>query len=219
MSLTAAGDVVGFSGAKLSLMENALHRTEPVEVIALALAYRVNCEAWKPIAAQASGDLTVNAADDVEEISPEVSVLREFGGDGLPPLFHNDDYAARLDSDDDPLRTEIVVVEEAVRQASDKHVERSHLMNIVRLAERGRMSVHVIRGHTDAEQEVKRSFACLSFRHRQHEDVVFVERPGSHSYIEDPVACQLLLQGFEALKRTALEPAESTDLIAELVEG
>lgn len=219
LSLTAAGALIGFSGAKLSLMENALHPTDPTEVIALALIYRVNSATWKPIARQAAGDFVINAAEDVRDVHPEVSILREFGGDGLPPLHRSPEYTARLASADEPLQSEILVSEDAVRQAAGKRSESVHLMNIVRLAESGRISVRVLRCHTDEMPQATESFAVLSFRHPQHDDVVFVERPCSNSYIEDPVACQLLLQGFEALKRATSGAEESTDFIAELVEG
>ena len=220
LSLTAAGALVGFSSTKLSLMENALHPTEPAEVIALALVYRVSSDAWKTIARRAAGDFPVNAVEDVKEIHSEVSVLREFGGCEIPRLLRSDEYAARLDSEDDPFRAEIVLSERALRHAADSRAENGHhLLGIVRLAQSGKLSVRVLRCPSDERPKAEESFAVLSFRHRQHDDVVFVERPRSNFYIEDPDTCQLLLQGFEALQHTALGPEESTDFIAELAEG
>lgn len=220
MSLADASELLGFSSAKLSMMENALHPTEPAEVIALGLAYRVKGDVWKHIAKRAAGEPSLRAADDLDEVHPEVSVLRGYGAGPILLLLRSPEYSARSDSETDQLKFEFVVTEQAVRGSADGSSDgRAALVNVVRLAERGRVSIRVSPDPPGREHREEASFVHLSFRHKQHDDVVFVERGHTGSYIEDPLACQLMSQAFEALQRSALDPQDSINFIAESAEG
>jgi transcriptional regulator with XRE-family HTH domain len=215
-SLAQAGELVGFSSAKLSMIENALQPVEQAEVIALGLAYRVKCELWKRIAGRAAGKLPFNVAEDFKEVSAEARVVRAYGADAIPQLLRSRSFMARLDSDRDPLQLEVLVAEVALRQSKGGMI----LLDVVRLAECGRIDVRVLADRNVEQPRAGGAFAVLSFMHRQHHEVVFVERSQPSSYIEDPVACQLVLRSFETLRQhSALGPQESVDLIAELAEG
>lgn len=214
-SLAQAGELVGFSSAKLSMIENALQPTEQAEVIALGLAYRVRCEVWKRISGRAAGKLPFNAAEDFEEVSAEARVVRAYGGDTIPQLLHSREFMARLDSEHDQLQLEVVVTEGALRLAQGG----TTLLDVVRLAECGRIDVRVLTDQGDEQPRAGGAFAVLSFMHKQHHEVVFVERSQPNSYIEDPVVCQLVLQSFKTFQHSALGPQETVDLIAELAEG
>jgi len=213
-----AGALLGFSSAKLSLMENALQPIEQAEIIALGLAYRVKSAAWKQVAGRAAGDVPLNAAEDFEEIHPEASVLRGYGDDAILRFLHS--HTARLESGRDPLKVEVVVSEDAVTRSAEGPLEsRAVLVDIVHLAERGRALVQVLTDKDSEQPRIGESFTFLSFHHKQHSDVVFVERPQFSSYLEDPIVCQLMLQAFETLQRSAMDPQESIDFIAESAGG
>jgi len=46
-----------------------------------------------------------------------------------------------------------------------------------------------------------------------------VEDSGTGRYIEDLTVCQLVQHGFTALQRTALDPDQSVELIAEIASS
>lgn len=218
LSLAEAAELFGFATGTISMIENAIRPTDPEEVIALGLAYRVKGEVRKPIAKRAAREAarrerersqvsSRDAWDDLSDVCGEVSVVRAYGGSSIPSLPHS--WIDRIDSDD-PLRMEIVATEDAVRQAP-----RENLLNLVRLAEHEHLDVRVHAGQRGAES----SFLLLSFAHRYYSDVVFVEQAGVGSYVEDPMVCQLVRQSFLALQRSALGPQESVDFIAEVAEG
>lgn len=221
LSLAAAGELLGFSSAKLSMIENALRPTVQTEIIALGLTYRVKCDEWKQLAERAARETNkraddasaLNAAEDFEDVCLEVSALRASGTDVLCQLLQSQKYLARIDCDGDPLRTEALVTEDAIRHAVRKSATTgSTLLNVVRLAERERLKVCVLTG--DELPLEQPSLLLLSFPNKQHHDVVLADG----SYIDHPRACQLASQAFDALLHSALEPQRSIDVIAELIE-
>lgn len=193
------------------MIENALQPIEQAEVIALGLAYSVNGTTWKQIAKRAAGELPVNAAEDLKEILSEAGTLRTYG-DAILQLLHMREFAARLESADVPLPVEVVITGTATNEA-----DASALLEIVRLAEGGRLKVHVLIEPPDGRSQPNEPFVLLSFAHKQHNDVVFAGR--SQSYIEDPVACRLISQSFETLRHSGLGSQESINFIAELADG
>ncbi len=221
LSLAEAGELLGISAAKLSLMENALGPMDPAEIIAAGLAYRMKGAAWKQLVKLAVGDRNLRAAEDVTQIYPQVSVLRAYADNAIPRLLHSPGYADRMDSDNDPLEVKVVVTADAIsRFAGESPGTSAPLIELVRLAERGRLSVQVLLEPSEEPRSPGAAFTFLSFLHKQHNDVVFAEREQEQegSYIEDPVVCQLMSQAFEQLQRAALDPQQSINFIAESAE-
>lgn len=213
LSLTEAGTLLGFSSAKLSMIENALRPTNQAETIALGIAYRVKPDAWQRAAAYANDGSTLDVAADFEDVHTEVSTVRAYGDDVITRLLQSHGYMARIDCYNDPIKVEIVVEEVAVRRTA-----RTTLLDVVDLVERQRLDVRILT-ETGYGRPSPGALLHLSFPHKRHNDVVFVERSQSNSYIEDPVACQLIRQSFETLQHSALGKQGSINLIAELADG
>lgn len=213
LSLAEAGRLLGFSSAKLSMIENALRPIDQAEAIALGIAYRVMPDAWQRAAACANDGSVLDAAEDFEDVHTEVTAVRAYGENVITRLLQSHGYMARVDSDIDPIEVEIVVAEAAVRRTS-----RLALLNVVDLVERKRLDVRISNEAGD-ERPSTGTLLHLTFPHKRHDDVVFVERSRSSSYIEDTVACQLIRQSFETVQRAALGTQESINLIAELADG
>ncbi len=123
LSLTEAGQRVGFSSAKLSMMENALQPSAVLDIMALGYVYQVPASEWQAVARQAQYAEQVRALDNVPLLDPaadfanlvfEATVLRTFTTDLVPALFQLADYAKVVLRHDDPSRGER---QAAVREA------------------------------------------------------------------------------------------------------
>lgn len=219
LSLTEAGKLFGCSGAKLSMIENAVRPPEHAEVIALGLAYKVRCTSWKPLAERAATEAerrnqersALDVAQDLDEIYPELSVVRAYGADSIPQLPAS--WVSHADSDD-PVQIEVVVSENAVRKEDS-----TSLSNLVHLAECGRLEVRVLAESNHDQQATREPFLLLSFLHKKYDDVIVRTPLHTAVYVEDPIAGHLVRQGFQILQRASLEPQESIDFIAEVADG
>ena len=58
-------------------------------------------------------------------------------------------------------------------------------------------------------------FTLLSFPHRQHNDVAYLETFIKGEYVEEPGLTERCAQRFAGLRQLALDPGESLELIAE----
>ena len=96
LSLTEAGQRVGFSSAKLSMMENAVQPSAPVDVMALGYVYKVPTPEWQAVVLRAQyaeqvrrrsgGDgPNFDPAADFVNLVFEATLLRAFGLDGVAP--------------------------------------------------------------------------------------------------------------------------------------
>lgn len=125
LSLTEAGQRVGFSSAKLSMMENAVQPSSPVDVMALGYVYKVPTPEWQAVVLRAqyaeqvrtrsvsSGPHFDPAADFVNLVF-EATSLRVFTTDLVPPVFQLPGYANAVLQSDDPVRTaRLALVREA----------------------------------------------------------------------------------------------------------
>ncbi|SDM55671.1 Helix-turn-helix domain-containing protein [Lentzea albidocapillata subsp. violacea] len=125
LSLTEAGQRVGFSSAKLSMMENAVQPSAPVDVMALGYVYKVPTPEWQAVVLRAqyaeqvrtrsvySGPLFDPAADFVNLVF-EATSLRAFTTDLVPPVFQLPGYTNAVLQSDDPVRTaRLALVREA----------------------------------------------------------------------------------------------------------
>ncbi|WP_439660169.1 helix-turn-helix domain-containing protein [Lentzea sp. HUAS TT2] len=133
LSLTEAGQRVGFSSAKLSMMENAVQPSAPVDVMALGYVYKVPTPEWQAVVlraqyaervrARAAGNaVNFDPAADFANLVFEATVLRAFTTDLVPAVFQLPGYTNAVLRSDDPVRTaRLAMVREAwTSRLSDK---------------------------------------------------------------------------------------------------
>ncbi|SMC85554.1 Scr1 family TA system antitoxin-like transcriptional regulator [Lentzea albidocapillata] len=260
LSLAEASAKARFSSAKLSMIENAVQPLDPLDIMVLGHVYGVPNDVWKQevrraeppsskraIPSTPTNSLTLNAAEDVDEVYLEAATLRVFGADIIPrclqtpgyrlaaremgrPTYAADDAARRaevheswierLSAPKSQRAVEVLLTKDALRRvAGDPDTTNAALVQLVQLSELERFTVQVLahESHLDTQQES--SYVHLGFPHRQHNDVVYVEDASNCQYVEDPTVCRLIQQGFKALQRTALDPSQSVELIAEIASS
>jgi hypothetical protein len=133
LSLTEAGQRVGFSSAKLSMMENAVQPSAPVDVMALGYVYKVPTPEWQAVVLRAQyaeqvraralgGTVNFDPAADFANLVFEATLLRVFTTDLVPPVFQLAGYTDAALQADDPVRTaRLAMVREAwSRRLNDK---------------------------------------------------------------------------------------------------
>lgn len=108
LSLAEVGERVHWSPAKTSMMQNALVPIVDVDVVALALVYRVSDERRKPVLLGAqrardplrfdllSGDASCCVGWTYAEVEPEASYVQVVALDVLPPVIRTSEYEAAL---------------------------------------------------------------------------------------------------------------------------
>ena len=115
LSLTEAGQRVGFSGAKLSMMENAVQPSAPVDVMALGYVYKVPTPEWQAVVLQAqyaehartralNNAPNFDPAADFANLVFESTLLRMFTTDLVPAVFQLPGYTNAVMQNDDPVR-------------------------------------------------------------------------------------------------------------------
>ncbi|MFJ5992960.1 helix-turn-helix domain-containing protein [Lentzea sp. NPDC092896] len=122
LSLAEAGQRVGFSSAKLSTMENAVQRSQPVDIMALGYVYKVPTPEWQTVVLRAqhadrarriSDELTFEPAADVANLVFEAMVLRAFTTDLVPAVFQLPGYSNAVMQDDPVRSAQLAMVREA----------------------------------------------------------------------------------------------------------
>jgi hypothetical protein len=249
LSLTEAGQRVGFSSAKLSMMENAVQPSAPVDVMALGYVYKVPTPEWQAVVLQAqyAEQVRTRALNNVVRFDPaadfanlvfESTLLRVFTTDLVPAVFQLSGYTyAALQTDDpvrvarlatareawstrlhdkDPLVVQAVFPEAVLRQVvGGPRVMKAQLLHLMEVSEQPTVSVQVVPHGAGAYPAMGSPFTLLSFPHRQHNDVVYLETFIKGEYVEDPGLTERCAQRFAGLQRVALDPGESLELIAE----
>lgn len=115
LSLTEAGQRVGFSSAKLSMMENAIQPSAPIDVMALGYVYQVPSPEWQEVWDQANRAATLrlggpaetgtfDPAEDFPLLLAEATLLRTFTIDTVPNVLQLVDYTAALTQTEDPMK-------------------------------------------------------------------------------------------------------------------
>ncbi|MFI6099965.1 helix-turn-helix domain-containing protein [Lentzea sp. NPDC051213] len=115
LSLTEAGQRVGFSSAKLSMMENAVQPSAPVDIMALGYVYKVPTQEWQAVVARAQYARQVRTralnnramfdpAADFVNLVFEATLLRVFTTDLVPTVFQLAGYTNAVLQNDDPVR-------------------------------------------------------------------------------------------------------------------
>lgn len=133
LSLTEVAQRVGWSSAKTSLMQNALVQIIDVDVVALALVYRISGERRKPavLGAQRARDplrfdlLTGDAPSCIgwtyAEVEAEASYAQVVALDVLPPFVRTPEYDAALRA----------VQADAVSEQDHRHYSDAHRKQVV----------------------------------------------------------------------------------------
>lgn len=115
ISLVEAGLRVGFSSAKLSMMENAIQPSAVVDVMALGYVYKVPTPEWQFLMSQAQHAADLRAvrqpqanifdpAEDFPLLVADATRLRTFATDTVPAIFQLADYTTATTQRDDPAK-------------------------------------------------------------------------------------------------------------------
>ncbi|MGW6936860.1 helix-turn-helix domain-containing protein [Lentzea sp. NPDC054927] len=131
LSLTEAGGRVGFSSAKLSMMENAMQPSAPVDIMALGYVYKVPTPDWQFVVSQSqrAANLRMIARPEPELFDPaadfphlvaDATLLRTFTADMVPSVFQLGGYTVAATFEDDPLKASLMAqVRESWTSRSD----------------------------------------------------------------------------------------------------
>ncbi|MDX8148437.1 DUF5753 domain-containing protein [Lentzea sp. BCCO 10_0061] len=115
LSLVEAGNRVGFSSAKLSMMENAIQPSAVVDIMALGYVYKAPTPEWQFVMSQArhAADLRAlrqpqaaifDPAEDFPLLIADATRLRTFATDTVPTIFQLADYTTATTQRDDPAK-------------------------------------------------------------------------------------------------------------------
>ncbi|MEV6242672.1 helix-turn-helix transcriptional regulator [Lentzea sp. NPDC051838] len=125
LSLTEAGQRVGFSSAKLSMMENAMQPSALVDIMALGYVYKMPTPEWQAVVLRAQhaerlrtgmldNALNFDPAADFATLVFEASRLRVFSTDLVPAILQTPHYANAVTQNEDPVRAaRLAMVREA----------------------------------------------------------------------------------------------------------
>ncbi|HWO64552.1 MAG TPA: helix-turn-helix transcriptional regulator [Umezawaea sp.] len=190
-------------------------------------------------------NLLFDAALDYIELEFEASLLRIFRFDLLPGLLQIPEYTRATIRADDLDRAEVILAQQEViraeRQARLKEknplrveavfneaiiravvggsaVMRAQLLHLMALAELPNVEIQIMPFSQGAYPAMGSTFTLLSFPHEQHVDVVYVENFMQGNYMERPGDRELCNLRFSGLRRAAMSPGESLELIAEAAE-
>lgn len=249
LSLVEAGSRVGFSSAKLSMMENAIQPSAAIDIMALGYVYKVPTHEWQFVMSQAQHTADLRAlrqpqaaifdpAEDFPLLIADATRLRTFATDTVPTIFQLADYttattqrddpakAAQLSraietwatrsNGDDPLAIEAVLPEAVLRQAvGGRRVLKAQLLHLMEVSELQEVSLRVVPHAASAYPSMSCPFTWLSFPHRQHNDVVYIETFLRSEYIETHAQVGQVAERFSTLRTLALDERQSLQLIAE----
>jgi hypothetical protein len=249
LSLVQAGKLVGFSSAKLSMMENAIQPSAAIDIMALGYVYKVPTPEWQFVMSQAQHAADLRAqrqpkgaifdpAEDFPRLIADATRLRTFTTDTVPTIFQLAEYttattqwddpakAAQLSrvrktwetrsSGDDPLAVEAVFPEAVLRQVvGGRRVLKAQLLHLMEVSELPGVSLRVVPHSAGAYPAMSCSFAWLSFPHRQHNDVVYMETFVRSHYVETEAQIEQVTERFFKLHTLALNEDHSLELIAE----
>jgi hypothetical protein len=249
LSLTEAGQRVGFSSAKLSMMENAVQPSAPVDVMALGYVYKVPTAEWQAVVlrAQYAEQVRARALNNTPNFDPsadfanlvfEATLMRVFTTDLVPAVFHLAGYTNAAMRNDDPVRTarlamareawstrlggkdplavQAVFPEAVLRQVvGGPRVMKAQLLHLMEVSEHPTVSLQIVPRGAGAYPAMGSPFTLLSFPHRQHNDVAYLETFIKGEYVEDPGLTEECAQRFAGLREMALGEGESLELIAE----
>ena len=115
LTLTEAGERVGFSSAKLSMMENAVQPSAALDVMALGYVYKVPAPEWQFVVSQTEralelrvlrqpGPKLFDPAEDFPHLVGAATLARTFTTDVVPTAFQLVGYTLAVTQSADPVR-------------------------------------------------------------------------------------------------------------------
>ncbi|WP_143466802.1 DUF5753 domain-containing protein [Lentzea kentuckyensis] len=173
-------------------------------------------------------------AEDFPQLVADATFLRTFTTDTVPSVFqlvgytdaatYGDDpvkasvtarvresWASRSEGND-PLAVEAVFPEAVLRQVvGGPRLMKAQLLRLMEVSEQPYVSLRIV---PQASPAMACPFTWLSFPHRQHDDVVYLETFLRCEYVEEPSKIEQVSQRFMALQDLALSDGESMELIA-----
>lgn len=107
LSLAEAGNLVGFSSAKLSMMENAIQPSSSADIMALGYVYKVPISEWQFVMAQAQHAAALRSSpqsqaavfeptEDLPHLIADATRVRMFAIDTVPVILQLADYTAAI---------------------------------------------------------------------------------------------------------------------------
>lgn len=120
---------------------------------------------------------------------------------------------------EEPLRLWAILDEAALtRQVGSAATMRKQYTKLLEFAERHNITIQVLPFAKGAHPATTGSFALLEFRESYEPEVVYLEEMSSSLYVENDHEIYLYSLAFGHLQAMALDPAESSLLIARLAE-
>ena len=124
-------------------------------------------------------------------------------------------WSTRL-GDRDPLAVQAVFPEAVLRQVvGGPRVMKAQLLHLMEVSEQPTVSLQVVPRGAGAYPAMGSPFTLLSFPHRQHNDVAYLETFIKGEYVEEPGLTERCAQRFASLQDVALGAGESLELIAQ----
>jgi len=121
--------------------------------------------------------------------------------------------------EENPLRFWTVIDEAAlIRQVGSAAIMRKQYMKLLEFAERHNVTIQVLPLAKGAHPATTGTFAILEFREAYDPEVVYLEEMSSSLYVENDHEIYLYSLAFDHLRAVALDPHESSLLIARLAE-
>jgi len=252
-SLVELGRLIGCSTAKLSMMENTLRPSAPGDVVAIGMACKIpdlernevfEKATWarrKRVISSVDPDVLFDAARDYVELEFEATLVRTFRIDLIPGLFQTADYIPASARADDPLRAEVIAVQQTQMRAARQErltgknplrieavlteavirqmvggskVMKDQLLYLLKLGQLPNVTIQVIPFEAGAYPAPGSPFNVLSFAHELHDDVVYIESVAQGRYVERLEERERYTLRFDSLQKIALNPAASLELIA-----
>ncbi|MEV6236745.1 DUF5753 domain-containing protein [Lentzea sp. NPDC051838] len=174
-------------------------------------------------------------AVDFPHLVADATLLRTFTTDAVPSVFQlvgytdaatqaddplkasvtarvRESWASRSDGSD-PLAVEAVFPEAVLRQVvGGPRVMKAQLLRLMEVSEQPNVSLRIV---PEARPAMGCPFIWLTFPHRQHDDVVYLETFLRCEYVEEAAKIEQVAHRFAALRDQALADGESMELIAE----
>ena len=124
--------------------------------------------------------------------------------------------AARLTSEDRPLRLHAVLAEAALRLAvGSTDLRRNQLRHLLRMSERDNVTIQIVRPEDGPHLAVRGQFTVLGLDSTP--SVGYAELPAGAVYVHDSDDVEAYILAAESLQRVALGPQESAALLTSMI--
>lgn len=242
LSLAEVSELVKWSAAKTSMMQNGLISVTDADVMALALVYGIDSIRREPVfwGAQCARDPRIFALATggpvpcvdwtYSEVEAEASYVRIVALDVLPPLVWTPEYSTAVQgcpsyedlhraqmlsrlNEGPALRVDLVVGQAVLRRpVGGALVMADQLFQLALLAQLPGVSVFLVPDSGGVVAGMS-SFTLLSFREVQFDDVVYLDCPHGGVWLEGEAERQRYLELFGRLMAASLSEAETIELL------